>query len=74
MKKELSEKYDIETRTISNFLNAQLQSYKLTGGNRNRPIVLKSQKQKPQPESVLRACEIWQQKRGFQHLAKNPLF
>jgi len=44
VKKELSEKYDIETRTISNFFNAQLQNFKLAGGNRNRSIVLKSQK------------------------------
>ena len=41
MKKELAEKYDIKARTISNFFNSQLQSYKLTGGNRNRQIVLK---------------------------------
>jgi len=41
VKKELAEKYDIKTRTISNFFNTQLQSYKLTGGNRNRQIVLK---------------------------------
>jgi len=34
-------KYDIETPTISNFFHSQLQSYKLTGGNRNRQIVLK---------------------------------
>jgi len=40
-KKELPVKYDIETPTISNFFHSQLQSYKLTGGNRNRQIVLK---------------------------------
>ena len=44
VKKELSEKYDIETRTISNFFNTQLENYKLTGGNRNRQIVLKKTK------------------------------
>jgi hypothetical protein len=41
VKKELAEKYDIKTRTISNFFNSQLQGYKLTGGNRNRQIILK---------------------------------
>ena len=44
VKKELADKYDIKTRTISNFFHSQLQGYRLVGGNRNRQIVLKQQK------------------------------
>tara|TARA_B100000029_G_scaffold302201_1_gene295080 strand:+ start:384 stop:770 length:387 start_codon:yes stop_codon:yes gene_type:complete len=44
VKQELSEKYNIKTRTISNFFTRELKALKLIGGNRNRQIVLNSKK------------------------------
>ena len=44
VKKELAEKYNIKTRTISNFFTRELKAFKLIGGNRNRQIVLNSKK------------------------------
>ena len=44
VKKELADKYDIKTRSISNFFHSQLENYKLIGGNRNRAIVMRKTK------------------------------
>ena len=44
VKKELADKYDIKTRSISNFFHSQLENYKLIGGNRNRAIVMRKMK------------------------------
>ena len=44
VKKELADKYDIKTRSISNFFHSQLENYKLIGGNRNRAIVMRKAK------------------------------
>ena len=44
VKKELADKYDFKTRSISNFFHSQLENYKLIGGNRNRAIVMRKAK------------------------------
>ncbi len=44
VKKELADKYDIKTRTISNFFVKQLGNYELVGGNRNRALVMKAKR------------------------------
>jgi len=41
IKSQLKEKYDIETKSISNFFVGILDKYELVGGNRNRSISLK---------------------------------
>lgn len=44
VKKELSQKYGIETRSISNFFVNHLGDYELIGGNRNKAIVMRKMK------------------------------
>lgn len=41
IKSQLKEKYDIETKSISNFFVGILDKYELVGGNKNRSISLK---------------------------------
>ena len=40
IKNELAQKYEIETRSISNFFVGLLSNYELVGGNRNKAIVM----------------------------------